>query len=272
MRREPAAVLVWMALWLVVLSITAIAAALGGPVTTSAGAASRRVSDIARSFGPFATLFITLFLLVWAATTVAVFRAVLRPRERGFFFLRLGADELRLGVMMVAGFLLVLAFGGAPAYLLYILLNPVIRAIPDSARSVSTIGALLTVWLDIWLGVRLSLIAVETFAERRFHLTAYWPLTRGRFWYLLSCYLVFFLLFFCLSGLLFGLGGLIVNTATQTLGAATLLRRAGVLVLAGALAVLTVVVWVTASTLFSACQAYAFRAIVGPGKAGVQPT
>ena len=58
----------------------------------------------------------------------------------------------------------------------------------------------LTVALDVWLGVRLSLIAVETFSERRFHLTAYWPVTRGRFWYLLAAYFLFFLVFLGLTG------------------------------------------------------------------------
>ena len=269
-RREPEAALVWMVLWLTAFLFTAVVAATGEPVELASHGGYRSLEDIAGRFGPYAAISIGLFLLVWATTTVAAYRAVLRPDDRRFFFLRLGADELRLGVMTVTTFALVLVFGGVPAYLLLLLADPLMRALPALARDIATGGALVTVCVDVWLGVRLSLIAVETFAERRFHLTAYWPLTRGRFWYLLSCYFLCFLTVFGLTILFFIVGSLVSALAQPNQGAGGILRRTSVLGLAVMLAILTASFWVVSTTIFCACQAYAFRVIAADGKAGVR--
>jgi len=268
-RREPLAVLVWMLLWLVVVVSTAVAVATGPPVTLAPGGAQNNLGGIAQKFGPLAPALIVLFLLVWAGTTVAAYRSVLRPKDRRYFYLRLGVDELRLMIMTVVSFGLVLVFGGAPAYLLLVLADPFMRALPALARDISAVGALLTVCVDVWLGVRLSLIAVDTVAERRFHLSAYWPLARGRFWYLLFCYALCFLMVFGLTTLLFLAGGLLVSLAQLDLAAGNLLRRTSVFALAALLAILTAVFLTLSSTIFCACQAYAFRVIATGGKAGV---
>ena len=274
LRREPKAVLVWTAMWLAALSVTAFVAASGSRVVVADHGASHTLSDFAHRFGPFAVVFVALFLLVWAITTVATFRAVLRPHERGFFFLRMGADELRLAIMSVTAVVLVLVFGGAPAFLLLVLVSPIMQAVPAFARDIATLGAVATVCLDIWMAVRLSLIAVETFAERRFHLTAYWPLTRGRFWYLFLCYLICFVMLFALLGL-FGVAGFLVELIVEAVGApvgADLLRRTSLLGLAGVLAIVTASFFVITSTLFCACQAHAFRAILEARAHRVRPT
>jgi hypothetical protein len=268
-RRAPRAALVWMLLWLAVVMATTLAVATGPRVVLSHGRAYTSPSQIVGKFGPYAPVLILLFLVVWATTTVAAYRTVLRPNERRYFFLRLGFDELRLAIMTVASAILVLVFGGAPAYLLLVLADPLMRALPTLARDIARVGALLTVCVDVWLGVRLSLIAVETVAERRFHLTAYWPLTRGRFWYLLACYLLCFLMVFGLTTVLFVAGGLLVSLADLDAAAGNLWRRTSVLGIAGLLAVLTAAFLMLSSTIFCACQAYAFRIIAAEGKAGV---
>jgi len=269
LRREPKAAFVWMLLWLAAIVFTAVMAASGRRIVPPAHVAYRSLQENADRFGPFAAVSIAVFLLVWATTTVAVYRAVLRPSERRFFFLRLGADELRLAIMTLASFLLVLVFGGVPAYLLLVLAAPFMRALPALARDIATVGALVTVAVDVWLGVRLSLISVETFAERRFHLTAYWPLARGRFWYLLACYFLCFLMVFALSLSLFLIGGVVVWLANPDLGVGNLLRRGSVLGLAAVLSILTASFWLVSTTLFCACQAYAFGVIIADGKTDV---
>jgi hypothetical protein len=271
MRREPRAVLTWMLLWLVALSLTATVLAAGHRVVISDSGSYRSLHQVAERFGSFAAVFISLFLLVWTTTTVAAYRAVLFPSDRRAFYLRLGADELRLAIMTISASALIVILGGAPAFLVYVLASPFMAAVPMFARYIATIGVFATVALDIWLGVRLSLIAVETFAERRFHLTAYWPVTQGRFWYLLGAYAVCFFLFFAVV-LLFGLVGLALPAVQSIVGTpsgADPLRRGAYLALAGLLAILTSAFFVVSTTLLCACQAHAFRAIVGEGKAGV---
>jgi hypothetical protein len=269
LRREPAAAFVWMLLWLAAFLFTATVVARGDRVVVSGHGPTASLREIAQRFGPFAAVCIALFLMVWAMTTVAVYRAVLRPEDRRFFYLRLGADEMRLAVMTVTAFFLVLLFGGVPAYLLLVLADPLMRALPNLAREIATLGALATVCVDIWLGVRLSLIAVETFAERRFHLSAYWPLAKGRFWYLFFCYFLCFWSVLLLSFLLFFVGGVVTALAQPDAGVGNILRRTSVLGLATMLAVLTASFWVMSTVVLCACQAYAFRAILGAGDGDV---
>ncbi len=272
-RREPRAVLVWALLWLAAISITAMVVASGGRVTPSRLGAHRELGEIIRQFGPFAVLLIALLLLAWAATTVATFRVVLRPQARGWFFLRLGADELRLAVMTVSAVILVLLLGGAPAFVLFLLVSPLMAAAPTLARDIATLGAAVTVCLDIWIAVRLSLIAVETFAERRFHLTAYWPLAAGRFWYLFSSYVLCFILFFVLL-LAFAASGVLLEWVQAAIGfphGADPFRRIGLLGLAGCSALLAATFFVLTTVLVCACQAHAYRAICGGNPAEATP-
>jgi hypothetical protein len=261
MRREPKSVLVWTALWLAALSVIAFVLASGQKVVVSTPGADRGFSNIVQRFGSFSLVLIALLLIVWLTTTVAAFRAVLRPHERRYFYLRLGADELRLAIMSVVACVLGLLFGGVPAYLLYVLASPIMQAAPAFARDIATAGAVVTVCLDIWLAVRLSLIAVETFAERRFHLTAYWPLTRGRFWYLFACYFIFFVMIVILTIMVFSIFEFLFETALNV-GAGDIWRRTSVLGVAGMLAFLAAAFFVVSSTVFCACQAHAFRAIL----------
>jgi hypothetical protein len=269
--REPKAVLAWMVLWFATFSAAAWAAAISpGPARFDRhGEAS--FSQIADRFGTFGALVVMLFLAVWLVTAVAAFRAVLHPDQRRWFYLRFGFDEARLGILTFAAFLAALAFGGAPAYLVLILASPIMSAVPALTRYVATGGAIVTVWIDIWLGVRLSLIAVETYSERRFHLTAYWPVTGGRFWYLFACYFLFFLIFLGITAISLAAGSILYETAVTQVGNGDLFRRGGILIIAGVLAALTAGFWTLTWTIFCACQAYAFRDIVGEGRDGVAP-
>jgi hypothetical protein len=269
--REPRAVLAWLVLWFATFSAAAWVVAASRRQVTVGGGGDSSLGEIAHRFGPFGALLILLFLTVWLITAVAVFRAVLHPGERRWFYLRLGLDEARLGALTLFAFLAALAVGGAPAYMVFVLASPFISALPTATRDIAELGVVITVWVEIWLGVRLSLIAVETFAERRFHLTAYWPVTRGRFWYLLICYFFIFLISVGLSFIFAPAIALLTPTSVTSGGASTLVLRGGLLLQAGVLTALTSAFWTISWTIFCACQAHAFRAIVGEGRDGVAP-
>ncbi len=260
-QREPAAFAVWVGVWLAAITAAALLVAFGGALPSHLEMSGR----FGARLGPYAAVLITLFLLVWAATTQAVFRAMIQPDERRFFFLRLGEDELRLAVMSLAAFLLILILGGVPAFLLLALASPVLEAAPQLVRVIALAGAAGTIAMDIWIGVRLSLIAVETFAEGRFSLGAYWPLTRGRFWYLLLIYAVSFLAFLLISAFM-GAVTLSLQGAQDLIGpphGADPARRAGLIALAGAYGVLFSASWMASTVIFCAAQAHAFRTITG---------
>jgi hypothetical protein len=260
-RRETRAFAVWICLWLMAITLSALLVAFGGAVPTDPGV----YHNLGARFGPYAAVLMTVFLLAWATTTLAVFRAVLQPDETEFFYMRMGAEELRLAVMSLVAFVLILILGGVPAFLLLALASPVLEAAPALIKYITMIGAAATIAFDVWVGVRLSLIAVETFAEGRFHLTAYWPLARGRFWYLILLYAVCFLMFL-------GMGA-VVGGATALLERAQALigrphgpdrvRRVALLALGGVYAVIFATSWVATTVLFCASQAHAFRVITG---------
>ncbi|MEO7027081.1 MAG: hypothetical protein ABI056_05955 [Caulobacteraceae bacterium] len=263
-RREPGAFLAWTGLWLAWFVVTAVALASGRKVVVATAVEHRTLWQIVSHFGAFTALLVGVFLLLWGTTAVAVFRAVLQPGERRFFYLRLGRDELRMALISLALFILAPVFGGAPTFLLIALFSPLMAAIPAAARDIAEVGALITVAVEVWLWVRLSLIAVETFDERRFHLSAYWPLTRGRFWYLLGCYVVFFLIVFFLTALFLSLTDLIVQAGFHSgIGKGDLWRRGGILGLALIVAALTAAWLMVCQTLFCACQACAYAVIAG---------
>jgi|GEM_PF-2296265 len=268
--REPKAAAIWFLFWVAAIASAAILAAIGPRVTPGDTMNGRTLAEFLDHRGPTAIPFVVILLLVWGVHTVAVYRAVLRPSERRWGYVRLGRDEVRMSVMTLALFGLVLVFGGAPAYLLLVVFNPLAEALPAFAREIAGVGALATVAIEVWLGVRLSLIAVETVAERRFHLTAYWPLVEGRFWYLLANYFLWFLLLFALLIPVFLIGGAISQAAVNLAMDDPSPRRVALLISAAvALTALTAAFWMLSLTVICACQAYAFRAIVGQGRSDV---
>lgn len=69
--------------------------------------------------------------------------------------------------------------------------------------------------------------------------------------------------------LFFLLGQGLTTVAPAVLGEPNLLRRTGVMMLAAGLAVLTACFFLVSTTVFCACQAYAFRAIAAAGEEDV---
>ena len=138
-----------------------------------------------------------LGLLAQAIMICGVYRAILRPEDRGWFFLRVGADELRMVLvsllLLIIAALVVLAVAFAVA--------GAAAAMPGTGWKVLTglVGGLGGLCLAAWVGVRLCLATPMTFAERRVRLFGSWRLTRGRFWPLLGAFLLAFVLTLAVS-------------------------------------------------------------------------
>lgn len=264
MRREPRSVVVWTLLWAAALvTIAVLKPRIDADVFTR-GQVNWTWNLILQSFGPLALVFIGILLLVWVVTTTAVFRSVLRPDEHDWFYLRLGLDEFRNALFSFVAFVVVPLVGGALAATVFFMFTPLLATQTPLTRYVTVVGSLITGCLGVWLGVRLSLIAVETFAERRFHLSAYWPLARGRFWRLLAAYAII-TMYWATATVGLAIAGLLVFqafNAVQSLPSnLDLLRRALLFVMVGVEAVLGGAVFMLPSILIGACQAYCFRAL-----------
>jgi hypothetical protein len=260
-RRAPRAVIVWGLMWLVWFSVAAGVIATGRKVVVSTRVARWTIWEIFRHYGPFAVVLIALFFLVLGMTAIASFRAVLNPEQKRFFYLRLGRDEFRVAAISVMAFSLVAIFGGMPAGALIALASPIMAAAPTLARQIGMLGAVVTVCLEIWLCVRLSLIAVETFAEHRFHLSAYWPLARGRFWYLVLCYCIIFVILFAIMIVYFTASEVLFRFALSIVKPTNIVQRVTVLGIAGVLAVLAAGYLLLTIILLCTCQARAYLTI-----------
>ena len=154
--------------------------------------------------GPIWKMNLILFPLValfYAITNAAVYRAMLRPAQSGFFYLRFGTDELRqLGSLILLGLTMIGATIAAEiALILLVVVGAVVIAgFAHGGAATSplvgvalVLGALLLIVAPmILIAVRLSLAGPMTFAQRRVRLTGSWALTRGRFWPMFGAYVL----------------------------------------------------------------------------------
>lgn len=123
-----------------------------------------------------------------AVLTAAVFRAVLEPENRGFFYLRFGKDELwqalislSLGVLFFIAAMIALFAGGALGAIVWFAgsLAPapwsgLIQGLGIAAVVIAAVVGL------VWVALRLSLAGPMSFADRTFRLFESWTLTRGQ--------------------------------------------------------------------------------------------
>lgn len=115
----------------------------------------------------------------------AINRAILRPQDRGFGYLRLGRREGALFLTSLVAILLLIVAAMAAALVIVILVMGVrMAAGPDSsATGLATFGLILVaVILGGWCAIRLSLAYPMAFADGQFRLFESWALTRGQGW------------------------------------------------------------------------------------------
>lgn len=247
--REPKAVLSWVLIWLAALVFVGAVVVFTAPhlVPVPGGG----VLTLARRYGPFWPFLISTLLVLWIMTTATVFRAVLRPDEHGWHLFKLGPDEARVAGITTVGGALFGLLGIAPAMLVWLLTQPFLLVVATPIQLVVVGGTLATVGLEIWIAVRLSLAPVYTFDTHHYHLVSYWDITQTHFWRL------------CLSYLLVGvqMGGLYLALLAVTVGLRFALA-AQPLALEIISDLLKAVAFVLAWTIYCACQAAAYKAIM----------
>lgn len=116
-----------------------------------------------------------------AIMVAGVFRLVLRPQEKGWAWLRVGADELRLTIVVM---FLPLFLAAAVAFVDFAVI--MVTNMTGAARYAPVIFAVLALAITMWIGVRLCLAAPATFVRRKIAIAESWRITRGHFWSLLG--------------------------------------------------------------------------------------
>lgn len=188
-REQPVTVSIWAALF-IAYTVCSSALMLSGWMFDAQALQAGTISPVTAiglglGFGIFALLFM-------AVLSCAVYRAILRPEEGGFAYLRFGSDEFRMAglyllVGLVGGFV-VLIFGlGA-----FFLMGGAALAGGGGAGGIG-IGLIFVLALflaGIYIFTRLSLIFPATFLRRQMAIDEGWGLSRGRFWTLFLAFLV----------------------------------------------------------------------------------
>lgn len=137
------------------------------------------------AMGPMLWL-LPLSIVVTAMLTAAIARAVLNPRARGFGYLRLGMDEVRVFVVTLVLTILISLAATAAMVAVGILIGIAAATGAGWMWLPVVLAGFAAVGLVIWLMVRLSLAVPITVAENRFAFFDSFALTKGRFWPLLG--------------------------------------------------------------------------------------
>jgi hypothetical protein len=205
-RRNPGAVVVWTLVYLVlacwpyavIVPLLGLEFWINGGMGEKPRFAALLIIQLVQTLS-FLTSTLGLVLLF-----CAIYRAVLEPNQKRRWFMRLGTQELWVGLVSTVMFVLlviaacVLAMPLAAVWLAF--------AIADTAPSpieigvLCIIGALLFAVL-LWVWTRLSLAVPMSFERRAFILFESWSLTRGHALRMFLAYLAAYFLI-CLAGFL----------------------------------------------------------------------
>jgi hypothetical protein len=125
-----------------------------------------------------------------AIVYAAMNRAVLRPADAAFGFLRVGQDEARqLGLILILGLLFVGIYLGL---VIVASLLAVVAALGGKTLGLAVAAAMVvtTLCLILILAIRLSLASALAFETKKISLREAWRLTAGGFWPILGTYLL----------------------------------------------------------------------------------
>ncbi len=143
----------------------------------------------------------------------AMFRAVLNPGDRKWFFMRLGKAELMLvvtGIVLSIVGVLALLIAGLVVAIVAVLIG---QASTEAGVAVGILGALVLLAAGLWSLLRLSMAFGLSFDRKSFLLFESWPLTRGKVGSLFLMALISVILAGIIEALVFGLllGGLVAG-------------------------------------------------------------
>jgi len=259
-RQRPLALVFW-ALFYAVL-IAAALALVGGSVIglmsmaeqleTSGAASPEAFLPVLTSYAAILGVILPISLVASAMLYAAVSRAVLRPAESAFGYLRLGMDEVRVLVVSVALFLVFMVLATVVAVLIGVVAGIATSAEMPALWLVVVLLVIAAAALFIWLSVRLCLAIPITMAERRIAIFDSFGVTKGRFWPLLGMALLAGVMSIVVS-LLGSLVAMPVQLATGGLQGLAELEGEGLPVILQA-AWPAIAAWVVVNAIMSALQ------------------
>ncbi len=226
-RRTPVTIIIWALFYM---AMTALMFAVAGGAMSSfmelaqgldsgGEPTEAEVMAFISAYFTFLGLILPISLILGSIAYAAVNRAVVRPAESAFGYLRLGMDEVRVAIVQLALMVIVGGGLGVGAAVIFGALGAAVAAAGDTLGPVLGVlmflGVIAFICLAVWISIRLSLAVSITVAERRIAIFDSWRLTRGQFWNLLGmgllalvmCFVVQTLLSIVLMPILFFVSG-----------------------------------------------------------------
>lgn len=193
-REKPRILLIWAGFYLIISFLMPILlVTMGGQdLMALEAAANSQDADPAAALenlaalAPMYAILLPAGLAVQAILAAAVYRAILRPTESSYGYLRLGSDEMRLALLTLIYFLLT-----ALAVAAVVVVGGIAAGVAYSVMGSPLVGVALGLFflgLLFFAAIRLSLAPVMTFAEQRISVFESWRLTKGQFWNLVGAY------------------------------------------------------------------------------------
>lgn len=276
-RRHPVALVFWALFYAVMM--TAGLALVGGSVIglmsaakdleTSGASSPEAFMPVLASYMSVLAIVLPVSLIASAMIYAAVSRAVLRPVESAFGYLRLGMDEVRVLVVSIVLSLVFLVLGCVVFGIVGIVAGLTVSSGMPALWLLVVLLVFAATALFIWLAVRLCLAIPITMAEQRIAIFDSFAVTKGRFWPLLGMSLLAFVMSIVVS-LLGSLVAMPAQLATGGLQSLSELEGESLQVIIQT-AWPAIAVWIVINAIMSALQvavvyapfSAAYRAIKG---------
>jgi len=205
-RRAPMAIFLWV-LFYALVTVVVLAVAGGAMANfmqvaqnleTGGEPTDAEIMAFMSAYFSFIGLILPVGLILGSVSQAAVNRAIVRPAESAFGYLRLGMDEVRVLVVQLA-LVIILGLGfGLLAGAVFGALGAAIGMAGEGMAPILSLVMLAALiafaCLVVWVAVRLSLAIPITVAERRIAIFDSWGMTRGHFWSLLGMTLLAFVM------------------------------------------------------------------------------
>jgi hypothetical protein len=192
-REKPLAVLAWAGLFASTIILAAVLI-VAGFAPRLEGAADFNAEDPAAvmamlgKLAPVLIALMTVWVILSGVINAAIYRRVLEPADSRGAYLRLGRDEWRqVGALFLCLFA-AMAFSLGVTLVLALPMR-LLEAV-GLGRFGLFLGNVVALGLQIWFGLRLSLVPALTFAAKRIDVPAAWRLTQGQLVRLLSMFVL----------------------------------------------------------------------------------
>jgi hypothetical protein len=190
-RDKPVAVLVWGLCYMVAIGV--MSAVMGRTFGALASADKDPAAAMAQMSSMMGTILLAEFgmMILFVVLFTATQRAVLRPEQGGFAYMRIGMDELKM--FALAFVLLILLYVGmlVVGVIAAIVIGAVTVAAGPAAMGISMIFLICALLAAaIWFEVRVSLMFPLTLMTGNIAIGEGWRLSKGRFWTLFGGYFV----------------------------------------------------------------------------------